>query len=376
MTTNSLPLRLLVQAMPSWHRVYQRGLSVVALSGLLIGTIGATHAQTPPPLQQRPAQPTQPASRPKAAAPAAAPATAPAAPAPVAPSAAATPASRNDGDIVARINGRDVTIAEVRAFVGGLGAEQQMALARDPALLSQSVRLMLASQLALKEANEKKWQDQPAVAAQLARVRDNAIVESYLQTISVPPENYPDDAEVQKTYEANKSAFVVPRQFRIAQIFVAVANADKAAENQARKKLADIQVRLKQPKADFAAIAKELSDQRETAERGGELGWVAETQIRPEIKAQVMGLSDNAIGEPIKLEDGWHIIKLIETKASSTRPLTEVRTLLVQRLRAQRAELLRRNHLARLLEQSPPAVNELALSRVFAPVTTATTPGQ
>lgn len=373
MTTNSLPPRLLVQAMPSRHRVYQRGLSVVALSGLLIGAIGATHAQTPPPpSQQRPAQPTQPAPRPKAAAPAAAPAT----PAPAARPTASVPAARNDADIVARINGRDVTIAEVRAFVGGLGAEQQMALARDPALLSQSVRLMLASQLALKEANEKKWQDQPAVAAQLERVRDSAIVESYLQTISVPPEDYPDDAEVQKTYDANKSAFVVPRQFRIAQIFVAVANADKAAENQARKKLADIQVRLKQPKADFAAIAKELSDQRETAERGGELGWVAETQIRPEIKAQVMGLSDNAIGEPIKLEDGWHIIKLIETKASSTRPLTEVRTLLVQRLRAQRAELLRRNHLARLLEQSPPAVNELALSRVFAPVTTATTPGQ
>jgi peptidylprolyl isomerase len=207
-------------------------------------------------------------------------------------------------------------------------------------------------------------------------VRDSAIVETYLQTISVPPENYPDDAEVQKTYEANKSAFIVPRQFRIAQIFVAAAEGDKAATDQARKKLSDIQARLKQPKADFAAIARDLSDQRETAERGGELGWVAETQIRPEIKARVMALSDNAISEPIKLDDGWHIVKLIETKASITRPLTEVRPLLVQRLRAQRADLLRRNHLARLLEQNPPAINELALGRVFAPATTATTRGQ
>jgi peptidylprolyl isomerase len=348
----------------------RHGLSLVALSGLLIGTVGQTYAQTPPAPSQRPAQsaqstqPTQPA-RPKATAPAAAPT-----------AAAPAPAARNDADIVARINGRDVTIAEVRAFVGGLGAEQQMALARDPALLSQSVRLMLAGQLALKEANEKKWQDQPAVAAQLARVRDSAIVETYLQTISVPPENYPDDAEVQKTYEANKSAFIVPRQFRIAQIFVAAAEGDKAATDQARKKLSDIQARLKQPKADFAAIARDLSDQRETAERGGELGWVAETQIRPEIKARVMALSDNAISEPIKLDDGWHIVKLIETKASITRPLTEVRPLLVQRLRAQRADLLRRNHLARLLEQNPPAINELALGRVFAPATTATTRGQ
>lgn len=363
MATNSPALHLLAAAMPIRHRLHQRGLSVVALSGLLIGAISVTHAQTPPPSsQQRPAQSTQQGPRPKAAAPAAAPTT-------------SAPAARNDADIVARINGRDVTIAEVRAFIGGLAAEQQMALARDPALLSQSVRLMLANQLALREANERKWQDHPAVAAQLARVRDNAIVESYLQTISVPPENYPDDAEVQKTYEANKSAFVVPRQFRIAQIFVA-ANGEKAAEEQARKKLTDIQARLKQAKADFAAIAKEFSDHRETAERGGELGWVAEPQIRPEIKAQVTKLSDNAIGEPIKLEDGWHIVKMLETKASFTQPLSEVRPLLVQRLRAQRADLLRRGHLSRLLEQNPPAINELALGRVFMPLTTATTPAQ
>jgi peptidylprolyl isomerase len=98
-------------------------------------------------------------------------------------------------------------------------------------------------------------------------VRDSAIVESYLQAISVPPANYPDDAEVQKTYDANQSAFIVPRQFRIAQIFVAAAEGNKTAADQARKKLTDIQARLKQRKADFAAIAKEMSDHRETAER-------------------------------------------------------------------------------------------------------------
>src|SRR5687768_2700730 len=111
-----------VEAKPSKHRVCRHGLSLVALSGLLIGTIGITDAQTPPAPSQRPvqsAQSTQP-TRPKAAAPATAP--------------TAASAFRNDADIVARINSRDVTVAEVRAFVGGLGAEQQMALARDPAL--------------------------------------------------------------------------------------------------------------------------------------------------------------------------------------------------------------------------------------------------
>jgi peptidylprolyl isomerase len=337
--------------------------TTAAIAGLLIASIGAAPAQTPQaPAAARPAQP----PRPKAAAPTPAVAARPAA----APSAAAP---RGDGDIVARVAGRDISIAEVRSFVSGLAAEQQAALARDPALLSQTLRLMLANQLVLKEAVEKKWQDQPAVAVQLARIRENAIVETYLQTASKPPENYPDDAEIQKAYDANKSAFIVPRQFRIAQIFVALPDgADKATEDQARKKLLDLQTKLKQPKADFAAIAKESSDQPESAARGGELGWLAETQIRPEIKTQVMGLANNAIGDPVKLDGGWHIIKLIETKPAATRPLTEVRVLLVERLRAQRAEALRRNYLARLLEQTPPAINELALIKVFDPATTAT----
>lgn len=348
---NTIPHRVLHTARFSCRQAIGATLASVLMCS-------ASFAQTPPPVQQKP----------RAVAPAAAAPTRPAPPPAAAPatSAIAPATTRAEGEIIARVAGRDITAAEVRGFIAGLAAREQAALVRDPALLSQAVRLMLANQIVLKEAQTKKWQDQPAVAAQLERVRDAAIVESYLQAVSVPAENYPDDAEVQKAYDANKTAFVVPRQFRLAQIFVALgAGADKDTEEKARKKLADLQAKVKQPKADFAALAKESSEQRDTAERGGELGWIPETQIRPEIKTQVMGLANNAVSEPIKLDDGWHIIKLIETKPAETRPLTEVRDLIVQQLRSQRAEAVRRAYLARALEQSPPAINELALAKVF-----------
>ncbi|MDQ8728086.1 peptidylprolyl isomerase [Bradyrhizobium sp. LHD-71] len=300
-----------------------------------------------------------------------APASAPARPTPptaAAPAARTTTsgASRANDEIVARVAGRDVSATEVRNFIGALGAREQVAIERDPALLSQAVRLMLANELVLKEAESKKWHEQAAVAARLEQVRDATIVESYLQAVSTPPKTYPEESEVQKAYESNKTAFLVPRQFRISQIFVSLpAGADKDTDEKARKKLADIQSKLKQSKADFAAVAKEASDHRETGERGGELGWVAENQIRPEIKAQVMGLADNAVSEPMKLDDGWHIVKLMETKAAYTRPLTEVRDAIVQQLRAQRADAIRRAYVARKLEESPPAINEIALTKAL-----------
>jgi parvulin-like peptidyl-prolyl isomerase len=335
-------------------------LGIAAVAGGMLASIGLSFAQAPTP-QPRPTQ--QPAVRQKA--PPAPPTASPVVTAPRAkPTAPVTPVA--GGEVVARVAGRDVSAAEVRGFLAGLSPEQRAALARDPALLSQTLRLMLANQLILKEALEKKWDEQPAVAAQLERLRENAIAETYLQAVSAPPNDYPSDEDVQKAYDANKSAFIVPRQFRLAQIFVALpAGADKSTEDKVRKKLAEVQSRLKQPKADFAAVAKQYSDQPDAAENGGDLGWVAETQIRPEIKAQIMGLTNNMVSDVVQLSDGFHIVKLIETKPAETRSLAEVRPVLVQRLRAQRAEFLRRSYLARALEQNPPAINELALAKVL-----------
>jgi peptidylprolyl isomerase len=78
-----------------------------------------------------------------------------------------------------------------------------------------------------------------------------------------------------------------------------------------------------------------------------------------------MGLALKATGEPVKLDDGWHIVRLIDTKPARTLALSEVRDQLVQRVRDERAAVNRRNYLAKLVEQAPPAINELALSNLL-----------
>ena len=267
-----------------------------------------------------------------------------------------------DNDIVARVGNANISGDDIRAYIAALGAREQAALAQDPALLSQAVRALLANRLVLQELLAKKWDQQPSVTAQLDRMREGALVELYLQTASSPPTNFPSDDELQKTYDANRGALLMPRQFQLAQVFVAAPkDSDKAADDTAKKSLDDIQRKLKAPAADFAAIAGAEND----AKNGGDLGWVAENQIRPEIRTQVMGLAKNAVSEPIRLDDGWHILKLVDTKAAYTRTLPEVRDQLVQQMRAERATTLRRAHLAELLRQTPSAINEIALSRVL-----------
>jgi len=265
-------------------------------------------------------------------------------------------------DVIARVGDSNVSADELRAYVTALGARDQAALAKDPALLSQAVRMLLANRLVLQELVAKKWDQQPNVAAELDRVRENALVELYLQSVSVPPAGYPNDDEVQKVYDANRGSLLVPRQYQLSQIFIAAArDADKATDDKAKKKLDDIAKKLKAPGADFAAITGTDSD----TPGSGELGWLAESQIVPEIRSQIVGLAKGAVSEPVRLDDGWHILKLIDTKASYTRPLLEVRDQLAQQMRAERATMLRRAYLAELLKQHPPAINELALSKLL-----------
>lgn len=189
-------------------------------------------------------------------------------------SAQAAPAA-DESTVIARVGGTELKAAEIRDIIRGLDANAQAAIARDPSALSQVVRAILAQRLVLQEAQAAKWDENPAAAAQIARARENAVVETYLQSVSQPPSSYPSDAELQAAYDANKSALLVPRQYELAQVFIKSpkgAGTDAAAK--AQVKLEGIRKRLRQRDADFATVARAESDEPESAAKGGRsAGW-------------------------------------------------------------------------------------------------------
>jgi parvulin-like peptidyl-prolyl isomerase len=284
---------------------------------------------------------------------------------------AAIAAGSDQNEVVARIGATDIKAADIRSYIATLAPQEQAALARDPTALAQAVRLLLARQEVLKKALAEKWEERPDVSAEIQRARENVIVESYLESVAKLPADFPSGAQIESAYEANKTSFLLPRQFDIAQIFVAVGkDADKAAQDKARAKLDSVRLKLEKKNADFGAIAAADSDDPETAKRKGEIGWLFESQVRPEIRNQVEGLTKGGVSDPVQLDDGWHIVKLIDTKPAHTRPLEEVRDQIVAALRQQEAMAERRAYLAKLLQDNPAAINELALSKLLAKPTT------
>ena len=281
---------------------------------------------------------------------------------------AGRPAAAADATVVARLGAETVTLDEVRSLLAGLDAREQAALAKNPTLLAQTVRTALTQRMLLEEAQARHWAEQPEVAAKLERVRQATLLETYLQSVAQPPADFPGDDELRAAYEANKAAYQVPRQFHLAQIFIALPKgADAAAREKARARVDALVQKLGARGADFSALARAESEETDSASRGGEIGWLAEAQIQPELRARVIGLATGAVSEPRELADGWHILKMLEVREARVATLDEIRAPLKQQLRAERARVNAQEYLARLAKQTPLTLNELALTEVFPP---------
>ncbi len=274
---------------------------------------------------------------------------------------AAGPAA--DSGVVARVGDLDVNLDEIKRALANLDVRELAAVSRDPALLNQVVRSLLVQRLLYREAVAKKWDQSAEAKAQLERLRQSAITESYLQSVSQPPDDWPRDAEVEAAYQASKESFLIPRQHRLAQIFIALPkNADTAATEKARQRLDAIKKKLDDKQADFAAIARTESDEIASASNGGEIGWLTEAQIQPDIRETAATLAAGQTSAPVRRDDGWHIIKCLEVKEPFTPALDQLKPRLVQQMRAEKTKANSQAYLAKLLQENPVAINELALS--------------
>ncbi len=252
----------------------------------------------------------------------------------------------------------ELTAEDLRASISSLNEAQIVSLRADPVLLEQIARTSLVQKLILQEATDKKWHEQPQIAARIERARHSAITESYLESIAEPPKDYPSEDEMKKTYEAARDALRVPQSFRLAQIFIADAP-------EAKSKLSSVQKLLEAKNADFAKVASEHSQEAASASRGGEIGWLTEAQIEKDLLSTITELKLNELSKPVKLKDGWHILKLLDARAPHTPTLEQARPQIVKQLRQEKLRANSQAYLADLLRQHPLRISTAELSKAL-----------
>jgi peptidyl-prolyl cis-trans isomerase C len=255
--------------------------------------------------------------------------------------------------VLARVNGETIERAAFERALRNLEANARRkvpASERDAiyrSMLDEMVALKLLEQEAtkrglsvsaaeldakVKEARQRFDSEQAFTKALASRgmtlvqlkndAKQQLLVDRLLRA-EVEPKVNVTDAEVKEFYDKNPERFKRPESVRASHILIRVdANADAAAKQAARARADEL---LKQLRAggDFAALAKQHS-QDGSAANGGDLGVFGRGQMVKPFDDAVFALKPGEMSGVVESPFGFHIIKSVERQPASTVPLAEV----------------------------------------------------
>ena len=273
-------------------------------------------------------------------------------------SSAATPAVATLGQVV-------VSQEELQQFLQVLPAAQREAMRNDRVVLEQWLRSRLAEKAVVEQAKAQEWDKKAEIRSAIEEAQNQVILRSYLQSVSEPAADYPSEQDLQTAYQANQDQFQLPAMYRLSQIFLSVPDKDEQALAQAKKR-ADAWVKqMREGKADFAALAKEHSDEKISAERGGDNGFLPMSQLVPAMRATVAKLEPGQLSDPIVQADGVHILQVTDLRPASVRSLEEVKPALRDALRRQRQQEATQAYVAGMLDAETVTVDGKVLSQLL-----------
>lgn len=271
-------------------------------------------------------------------------------------------------DIVARVNGDVISRADLEMAVGALEARAGQPMPADQrdrivrGVLDQLIgyRLLLQESAARKIAvsdtdldarvaqvrtqfsSEQAFQQtldqrKMTLASLRAEVREGMQIDTMLEAgmaakAAVTPE------QITQFYQQNASEFQESERVRASHILIRVPeNADAAAKEQALARAAEL---LKEVKAggDFAALARQHSQDPGSAVNGGDLGYFERGQMVGPFEETAFSLAPAQSSDLVETTFGYHIIKVADRQPSRTVPLAEVSPKIWEYLEAQDRE--------------------------------------
>ncbi len=200
------------------------------------------------------------------------------------------------------------------------------AIVVDPARLEKGLKLSRKDIEAWYAAHTQDYQSPLKVRLRLVDIDPDALAKDL--DIS--------DADIAAWYAAHKGEFATPEQRRARHILFRLPEHASDKQKAAVRKQAEAALARLRKGADFAKLAKELSDDV-TAGEGGELGWFRQGAMVPAFDKAVFAMKKGEISDIVETPFGFHIIQLEDIRKAGVKPLAEVRDAIAERIRKERA---------------------------------------
>jgi peptidyl-prolyl cis-trans isomerase C len=227
--------------------------------------------------------------------------------------AAATPPPPVAPDtVVAEVDGRKITAAEMDKIIASFPATNQQAIRARPQLLSQVFLMQRLAEDATKAGLDKQSPYREQLDAYRLQLLSNAELSTVNNSMQIPPE------DSQKYYKDNPDKY---KEVRVRVIYLAFnptpgkapeGGKKQRTEAEAKAQIEDLAKQI-QGGADFGKLARELSDDQASAAKDGDFGVVKQDSSYPkEIKEAVFALKQGEISSPVKQPNGFYLIRAEE----------------------------------------------------------------
>ena len=152
-------------------------------------------------------------------------------------------------------------------------------------------------------------------------------------------------------YDRHKQEFTTQGQVTLSEIFLPLEGRTAAeVEQRARRLVTELRAG-----ADFVEAVKNNSPaNRATRAQNGRMGTFKADEIKQDVAAAISNLKVGEVTEPIRLQDGYQIVRVDERKPSVVRPFEdqEVQQILGRAVTMERAEEARKKYVSQLREEA------------------------
>jgi len=228
---------------------------------------------------------------------------------------------------------------------------------RNPKTKQDFLEGWLAQEILYRQALQEKLGDKPEVRRVVHELTRQALSQQLMNEQIAAKINI-TDSDLQTYYAANKDKYVEPERAKISHILV-------KEEGQAN----DLLKRLKDG-ADFAALAKESSQDEATKGNGGR---IAEDVLKGarvpgvgdanEINASIFAASAPAVLEkPFKTDKGWEIVKVEEKQAQRPKSFDEVQQQVAMQLLGQKRQEVQREYIKEMMDKHQVVIHTSAFA--------------
>lgn len=245
----------------------------------------------------------------------------------------------------------NINLDQIQSVLANVAPQERSQLLADKDAFHQFVEKEANANAVLQAAEANKVQQEPNTKFLMQRAAENVLREVYLNKLiaSKIPSDFPSDKQLQEYYDKHKDKFVIGERIHVWQIFMPIdKNMSKKQQADVEKQAAQVDKDLKDGKIDFNTAALKYSANPASRNNGGYMGLVNVNELKPGIQTPLLKLAEGKISDPIKTDDGIHILKRGGSVPGRTVSLDEVKPQ-VQRLLVNQA---RQQLLKAVLEQA------------------------